>query len=402
MHYARFDAPDLAPVIVCERTATGWRGLTADGELLNVTAPVNGAPVALPESIAVQCNGETIGYRALPKETTDAVIGEYESHLARSNEFVRANEPVWALSEIEAALNCARTAIARYNRAIVLLSLGRWSEGFEEFRDCEQNSEFFIRPQYRAAIERGLQPWQGEDIAGKKLLLIQCHGFGDTIQQLRYVSRLQAMGADVVLQVQPALERLASQCAPVTQELIDADYFCSFLTLLQIFHATPNTMETAPYLKVDPVLVDKWRDCLSREHKRIGIAWSVRTNHDDDYPRAAPLAEFCKALGKEGELISVQQQGSAEADMLGVLNFRFEDFADCAALMSLLDEIVTIDTAAVHLAGAIGHECISLVLSHWSSWRWQAPLYCNIRLCRQDSAGDWESAFAKRDGAFAR
>jgi hypothetical protein len=32
----------------------------------------------------------------------------------------------------------------------------------------------------------------------------------------------------------------------------------------------------------------------------------------------------------------------------------FEDFADCAALMSLMDEIVTVDTAAVHLAGAIG------------------------------------------------
>jgi hypothetical protein len=353
----------------------------------------------------VQRNAEIIGYRAVPKPSTDGTIGEYESYLARSKEFVQANEPVWALSEIDNALGCARTMVARYNRAFILLSLGRWHEGFEELAHCEQNSELFMRPQYRAAIEAGLTPWQGEDIAGKKLLLIQCHGFGDTIQQLRYISRLQAMGADVVLYNMPQeLRRLAVQFAPVVTSFPDppeADYFCSFLSLLQIFHATPDTMESAPYLKVDPVLVDRWRNRLHHDHKRIGIAWSVRTPHDDDYPRAAPLSAFVKALGKEADLISVQQQGSAEAYALGVTNFRFDDFADCAALMSLMDEIVTIDTAAAHLAGAIGHPRISLLLSYWSSWRWLLPLYQNIQLCRQDSPGDWESAFAKRDGAFA-
>src|SRR4030095_1074994 len=169
--------------------------------------------------------------------------------------------------------------------------------------------------------------------------------------------------------------------------------------LMQLLHETPERISSAPYLKVDRALVAKWRRPLSHE-KHIGIAWSVGKSHEDDYPRAAPLGAFVKALGKEGNLISVQQQGTAEADILGVEHFQFEDFADCAALMFLMDAIVTVDTAAVHLAGAIGHPRISLMLSHWSSWRWQAPLYGNISICRQDSAGDWESAFAKRGGAF--
>jgi ADP-heptose:LPS heptosyltransferase len=63
--------------------------------------------------------------------------------------------------------------------------------------------------------------------------------------------------------------------------------------------------------------------------------------------------------------------------------------------MSTLDVIVTVDTAAVHLAGAIGHPHIFLLLSHWASWRWQAQWYRNLDICQQDAPGDWASALAK-------
>jgi ADP-heptose:LPS heptosyltransferase len=44
--------------------------------------------------------------------------------------------------------------------------------------------------------------------------------------------------------------------------------------------------------------------------------------------------------------------------------------------MTVLDEIVTVDTAAVHLGGALGHPKINLLLdTHWASWRWLAPWY---------------------------
>jgi ADP-heptose:LPS heptosyltransferase len=103
---------------------------------------------------------------------------------------------------------------------------------------------------------------------------------------------------------------------------------------------------------------------------------------------------IAKAL-PDVRLVSVQQQGRIEAGLSGVEHHSFEDFADCAALMMCCDEIVTIDTAAVHLAGAIGHPCVKLLLSHWASWRWLAPLYSNIKICRQESAGDWASALGK-------
>jgi hypothetical protein len=393
----QFDGPDLAPVIACEYTANGWRGLTADGEILNVQ--VNGTKVAIPESLAVEQRGTTF-YRAISKPTDAGVIEDYLRHLDASTMLCRANEHTRALEQIDTALGYAHTMVARYNRGMILLALGRWQEGFDEWSSCERLSPLFMRPQYRAAVEGGLVPWTGQNIAGKKLLLIHDHGFGDTIMALRYIPRLRAMGADIVLQVPPELRRLARQCALVTRKPVNADYVCSLLMLMQVLGETPDSVASESYLKADPGLVEEWRDRLGG-NRHIGVAWSVGKNQVDDYPRAAPLGMLVKALGTQAKLVSVQQQGRAEADMLGVENYQFEDFADCAACMCLMDEIITVDTAAVHLAGAIGHASITLLLSHWASWRWQAPLYRNLRVCRQDSAGDWESAFAKRDGAFA-
>jgi hypothetical protein len=226
--------------------------------------------------------------------------------------------------------------------------------------------------------------------------LIHDHGFGDSIMMLRYVPMLKAMGAEVLLWLPPELERLASQCATVVREpALDADFFLPLLFLFQMLGQSPESIPVGPYLKVDPVLVDKWRNQLGPSARRtVGIAWSPGVTNEHDYPRAVPLGLLRKAL-PDARLVSVQQQGGDEAGSLGVGNHSFEDFADCAALMACCDEIVTIDTAAAHLAGAIGHPNIKLLLSHWSSWRWQSQLYANLHICRQDKAGDWESALAK-------
>jgi hypothetical protein len=165
--------------------------------------------------------------------------------------------------------------------------------------------------------------------------------------------------------------------------------------LLRLGHVAPE-----PYLTVDPVLAEKWRrnSVENSDTISVGVAWSVGVHHDGDYARAIPLQTFVDHLPGR-KLVSIQQQGADEARALGVEAFQFEDFYDCAALMSVLDEIVSIDTAALHLAGAIGHPRVSGLLSHWHSWRWLSPLYRNVTLYRQQAPGDWASAF---DGLAGR
>jgi hypothetical protein len=398
-HHARFEPPELPPVLMVETTASGWRGLTMDGVVLNVESS-NGHVAAIPfgDRIAVNRNGILVGYRAIPQRESPGSIDRYLKSFNIARRAAKNSEHLTnALIAVETALSFAPTLAAHYNRGMILLELGRWREGFADYKQAtEHEGSAFMRPQYRDCIEFGLKRWHGEDISGKRILLIHDHGFGDSIMALRYVPVLKAMGADVMLWMPPELERLAAQCAPVVSAPVSADFFCPMLMLLEVLQQSPESIPSQPYLEINPELVREWRARLnlSVADRLTGVAWSPGVVSEDDYPRDIPLGLLVKALPGV-RLISLQQQGKDEAASLGVEHPSFEDFESCAALMACCDRVVSIDTAAVHLAGALGHADVSLLLSHWASWRWLAPLYPTVKICRQDAPGDWDSALAK-------
>jgi hypothetical protein len=391
-HHAQFEPPDLTPIVAVETTPTGWRGLTMDGTILNVES----LKIPYGDRVAIIRNGEHIGYRKMPDQASPGLINRYLRCSDISRRAIKSGYLQNALLSVETAMSFAPTLSAYYNRGMILLEMNRWQEGFAEYAHAmEYPGSGFTRSQYRGCIEYGLQRWRGEDISGKRLLLIHDHGFGDSIMMLRYVPMLKAMGAHVVLWLPPELERLASQCAPVVTTPVGADYFCSLLFLLQVLQQTPETIPLQPYLKVDPALSSKWH---WYKGPVTGVAWQAHNTGEGDYPRNIELTRIVKTL-PDARLVSVQQHGGFDARINGVEQPLFEDFADCAALMLCCDEIITIDTAAVHLAGAICHPNVKLLLSHWASWRWLSPLYLNVKICRQDKADDWDSALAKLQDA---
>jgi hypothetical protein len=387
--YAGF-LPDLPPVIAHEPIEDGWRGLTEDGELLEVRGR-NGKKAEPPEyPLLIMRGGQAVGYRAI--EHRGISIDRYLMHFNRAAALFRSNQNHEALLEADAAVVVAPTTHARFNRSFVLLSLGRWQEGFAEYAACEQGPPF-QRPQCKAAVEAGIQPWQGEPLAGKRLLVVHAHGFGDTIMALRYVAWLRQQDIDVVIDAPWELWPLARQVAPVNGDIAEndllptADYFVPFL-MLPHFCGTAAPADVLPNLRLK---ADRRSVAWSGNGKRrIGIAWSVGVNYDGDYPRSIPLAELVAAL-PDAELHSVQVQGKDEAEALGVRTHNFEDFTDCASMMLALDEIITVDTAAAHLAGALERPT-TLLLSHWHSWRWLASWYPTMKIRQQQAPGDWASA----------
>ena len=67
------------------------------------------------------------------------------------------------------------------------------------------------------------------------------------------------------------------------------------------------------------------------------------------------------------------------------------DFAETATLISMMDLIVTIDTAVAHLAGALGVPTW-IMLRRSPDWRWltdraDSPWYPSARLFRQAALG---------------
>jgi len=69
------------------------------------------------------------------------------------------------------------------------------------------------------------------------------------------------------------------------------------------------------------------------------------------------------------------------------------DFADTAAVMSLMDLIITTDTSVPHLAGALARP-VWVMLQFVPNFRWllerqDSPWYPTMRLFRQETPGDW-------------
>ena len=69
------------------------------------------------------------------------------------------------------------------------------------------------------------------------------------------------------------------------------------------------------------------------------------------------------------------------------------DFSDTAALIELMDVIISVDTSVAHLAGAMGKK-VWILLPFNSDWRWlldrnDSPWYESAKLFRQDDTQDW-------------
>jgi ADP-heptose:LPS heptosyltransferase len=71
------------------------------------------------------------------------------------------------------------------------------------------------------------------------------------------------------------------------------------------------------------------------------------------------------------------------------------DFADTAAIVSLMDLVISIDTATAHLAGAMGKPTWTMLPLgpdyRWMLRRTDSPWYPTMRLFRQPALHDWPS-----------
>jgi ADP-heptose:LPS heptosyltransferase len=81
------------------------------------------------------------------------------------------------------------------------------------------------------------------------------------------------------------------------------------------------------------------------------------------------------------------------------------DLLDTASLMTSLDLTVSICSAPLHLAGALGLTAWGLI-SAAPDWRWgqrgeTSPWYPNLRLFRQETLFDWAPVVEKLKSALA-
>ncbi len=302
---------------------------------------------------------------------------------------------------------------AHINRSLAFLLTENFKEGWSEYewrlhtKNCA--SRTFQQPR-----------WNGSPLNGKSILVHVEQGFGDSIQFVRYLPMVQALGGYVIFECPENLLRLLNNCAGIDKVIergdesdVTFDTHIHLLSLPGIFGTTMDSMPAdIPYIKVDPVLVKHWRlqFCDNNDFK-VGIVWMGRPTYKDHY-RSCSLADFAPLAGIPGLKIYSLQKGPASSEVLNPpgemqitgLEDHLNDFADTAAVMANLDLIISTDTAVVHLAGAIGRPVWTLLHSA-PDWRWflkrnDSPWYPGMRLFRQTKPNDWTDVFGQVKSAL--
>jgi ADP-heptose:LPS heptosyltransferase len=93
--------------------------------------------------------------------------------------------------------------------------------------------------------------------------------------------------------------------------------------------------------------------------------------------------------------VSEPQSALLAAHGVAQLGQHFTDLADTAAVLAMLDLVISVDTSIAHLAGAMG-KVVALLLPFASDFRWlldrgDSPWYPTMRLYRQPAIGDWDT-----------
>jgi len=324
----------------------------------------------------------------------------------------RLHQPLAALAAFERAAKIKPDmADAYWNSAQCRLQIGDYVEGWRLYEWRWKTPQFATR---RRSYHQKL--WLGDsDLAGKSILVWCEQGFGDMLLSVRYVPLVAARGARVILQIPPELQTLFARIPGLfavgvkSTELPAFDVHCPMMSLPLAFRTTLETIPDAiPYLRADAVRITRWRERLvGLPGLKVGLVWAGSRTYPVDKRRSMPLAQMAPFGAVRGvTFVSLQKDAPAEQARhppaglnLNDWTDELRDFDETAALITALDLVISVDTALVHLTGALGKP-VWVLDRNDSEWRWlldreDSPWYPTARLFRQEQPGDWSGVVAR-------
>jgi Flp pilus assembly protein TadD len=310
-----------------------------------------------------------------------------------------------------------RMARAHLVRALVLLRRGDYLAAWPDY---EWRLEEGRLAEWRRRLVRPI--WRSETLEGRTIVLHAEQGLGDTIQFVRYAPLLAARGAKVIVQCDRALTRLLASASGVSrvvargESLPPHDLCCPLMSLPSRFGTTLHTVPAdVPYLHAPPDEVEAWRCRLAPDavRLRVGVVWAGSPKFAADAQRSVPPCAFAPLAGVPGvAFFSLQKDPAArqisqfpDGMRLTDLAADLADFAATAAAMANLDLVISVDTAAVHLAGALARPAWLLNRAD-GDWRWldrgeRTPWYPTIRIFRQRRTAEWQPVMEEVRDALA-
>jgi tetratricopeptide (TPR) repeat protein len=299
-----------------------------------------------------------------------------------------------------------------FNMSLTLLTIGRFEQGWAEYEWRWKSS--VMSPKDRSFYRRfGSSLWNQGLYKGARILVWQEQGKGDAIQFIRYVPYLQKAGVIVTVFCDEALRRLFQTIEGVNRvisdeaEITNSDYDFTIpmlsIPLALNYYQINNDVN---YIRIAEEFVQPYKRFFNRNDKiKAGLVWGGNTHHANDRFRSFKIDKAWDLLNLENIEFYSLQKGIYAVELLdGTLPIidlspHINDFLDTAALMKNLDLVISVDTAPLHLAGAIGVPVWGLI-PRAADWRWMkactdTPWYPSMKLYRNNVEGEWGDVFKR-------
>jgi ADP-heptose:LPS heptosyltransferase len=265
-----------------------------------------------------------------------------------------------------------------------------------------------------AVAERRLKP--GEPVRGRHIVVFTEQGLGDTIFGARFLPELAARGAEITLVCRTPMQPLFERLTGISQILCPPDdtphakinlarlTFDAFTPLLSLPHVLgmDGPMARVPYLPMDPDAVATWRAHYAREghagRAKVGLVWQANPANPNFAARSLNVDDLAPLARVDNVDFINLQHGPAGRELarvvpraIDVMNapLSLEAFAAALAATHVL---VSVDTMAAHLAGALAHPAW-VALPSVPAWYWgledRSGWYPTAVLFRQAIRGAW-------------
>jgi hypothetical protein len=330
--------------------------------------------------------------------------------------------------ELDACIASARRAIqlrpnlpqAHMKLGQALLAKGDFTQGWEHY---EWRYQIPGAPPLMPKTER--PQWDGRPLPNERLLLIGDQGYGDVIMFGRLIKWAMQRCPIVTVACSPEMQGIVAQLAPgahLASRWEDCPPYAAFCPLSGLPRFAGTTLDSipvsVPYLAADPVLVQAWRrrldERLPQGLRRVALSWAGRPTHNNDRNRSIPLDRLHALAQVPGVAYVSLQKGPTAAQAaawpgpapLIDLDSEIGSFEDSAAILQIVERLVSVDTSMVHLAGALGRPAWAM-LPYAPDWRWllgreDSPWYPDVRLFRQPAPRDWTSVISRVAGELAQ
>lgn len=359
--------------------------------------------------------------RIATRETADA---ESLTYLARTLQSLGQYSEALEVYDSALGMN-SRYVPAAWHRSLLLLHVGSYAQGWRDYEHRLLSNE----PPPR---HLGLPRWGGESLPDGHLLVYAEQGLGDQIMFASCIpdalEKVNRCTIECSAKLESLLRRSFPQCDvigtnyenPATwiNRVADPTVSIPIGSLPKLFRSRSEDFPShSGYLVPDPAKVEHWRQTLSAlgPGPKIGISWIGGSAKSRQNHRSIPLTRWEPILKTPNVTFVSLQYTSCQPELARVEKFlgvrihhwqqAIDDYDETAALVAALDLVISVQTAVIHLCGALGRPGWVLV-PLCAEWRYGSAgetmdWYPSIRLFRQARLGEWEPVVETVAGELA-